>query len=243
MRCLLETLSKSHDHQQPLGLRNSSDVTLPHQNSPTEPPDTKRACPNPPSLTPSPPHSHPHSSPSPSRKLRAIVIALCCHHRCSWSQLAGTAWLCGCGFSPTDVHLITKMSSWAVCGVRGTGKEDFESRDLEHEHSPYDNSATVNSDDVVITSSTHPISTMATSSTHSPSTTMTSSAHHDRPRSYHPHPREATGIMCKRVLDLARLSYLRDNGMDGRLVYFVSRATSLENVLLIATPSTLVLES
>ena len=248
LRCLLETMSKSCDHQEPMGFQNSSDVTLPHHGGPTDPPDAKRSCPAPPPATPSPalspshtntpsiipppppslPHTNHLSSPSPiSHKLRAIVIALCCHHRCTWSQLAGTEWLHGCGFSPVDVHLITKMTSWAVCGVRGPEKGshdlDKESHDLDHDNTPF-NDSTTNSDSTINSSSVHHV-TMATGSTH-------------HPPSYHPHPREPVGLTCKRLLDLARLHYLKTRGWDGRLVHFVSRGTSLENVLLIATPPT-----
>ena len=245
-------MSESHNTQQSTGLQNTGDVTLRHENSPTEPPDPKRARTKSPSL-------------SLSHKLKAIVIALCCHHRCSWSQLVGTEWLSSCGFSPIDVHLITKMTSWAVCGVRGPGKRDEETCDVDHEPPPYVSTDTATSSDIAIatnsthslsttttnsvqslypaasstpslkTNSTHPHDTMTTSPAHSLNTVATTSSH----SSYHPHPREATGILCKRFLDLARLHYLRDWGLEARLVYFVSRETSLENVLLIGTPPVL----
>lgn len=54
---------------------------------------------------------------------------------------------------------------------------------------------------------------------------------------YFPHPKEGIGLKCKRLVDLARLSYLQEHGFDARLVYFVGKTTSLENVLLIATPT------
>ena len=207
LRCLLETLPQSHDQKsdQPMGLQESSDVTLHHTDSClTEPPETKRKCTE-------------NVARSSSKLLCGIVIALCCHHRCSWSHLAGTAWLHKHGFSPVDVYLIAKMTSWAVCGVRSP---DQDSSDVEHDHT----------DDI------GPESNSSLEKTPHSVAMATSSAPH--PPSYHPHPRESVGLKCKRVLDMARLSYLRERGMDSRLVYFVSRSTSLENVLLIATPRT-----
>ena len=242
LRCLLETMTLSHDHQQPMRLQNSSDVTLPHHGSPTRPPDAKRACTNHSSVPLCPPPSSPSCCPSPPfHKLRGIVIALCCHHRCTWATLVGTEWLRGCGLSPIDVHLVTKMTSWAVCGIR----------DPYDDHSPCnDSSASMGTNPSVTTdtgparlSPTSPVTTTSyahpnmtpTSYTHPNITTETSHTHY--PPSYHPHPRESVGTMCKRLLDLARLHYLKQRGMEARLVYFVPRGTSLENVLLIATPS------
>lgn len=52
---------------------------------------------------------------------------------------------------------------------------------------------------------------------------------------YVPHPKEGVGLQCKRLLDLARVHYLRRNGLEAELVHFVDRDTvSLENVLLLA---------
>ena len=228
-------------------------------------PDAKRPCTE---------TSH-HLSNS-HKKLRAIVIALCCHHRCTWPQLAGTEWLRECGFTPHDVHILIKMTSWAVCGVRPLEHDEHY---MEHDSitppetqqpnitmttsstkSPPSEPHSDKADDTNVTKttdSTHSITMttgstqhphhethfdkddlipIATDSTHSNITTATGSTHY--PPSYHPHPREAVGIKCKRLLDYARLQYLKERGMTGQLAYFVSRGTSLENVLLIATPQT-----
>ncbi len=53
-----------------------------------------------------------------------------------------------------------------------------------------------------------------------------------------PHPNEGAGLKCKRLLDLARVHYLRQNGFKAELVFYVDRNTSLENVLLLAWPDT-----
>ena len=208
LRCLLETLPQSHDHHRPIASKNSDDVILHHQDcSSTEPPEAKRARTDP-------------ILQSLSSKLRGLVIALCCHHRCSWSQLAGTAWLRGRGFSPIDAHLVSKMTSWAVCGVRSPDLVSLPDDHHTDNHLSPEKKLGV---------------TMATDSTQSRVAMTTSSTPYTP--SYHPHPREEVGLKCKRVLDLARLQYLRERGMEARLVYFVSRSTSLENVLLIATPA------
>ena len=51
-------------------------------------------------------------------RLLGVAMAMCCHHRCSWSALVGGDFLEGYGFTPADFSLICHMTSWAVCGVR-----------------------------------------------------------------------------------------------------------------------------
>ncbi|XP_073820288.1 tRNA:m(4)X modification enzyme TRM13 homolog [Musca autumnalis] len=46
--------------------------------------------------------------------------------------------------------------------------------------------------------------------------------------------REAIGFMCKRILDYARLEYLRENEYDANLFYYVEKDVTLENVVLLA---------
>ncbi|KAI8130048.1 hypothetical protein FF38_12542 [Lucilia cuprina] len=46
--------------------------------------------------------------------------------------------------------------------------------------------------------------------------------------------RETIGFMCKRILDYARLVYLRKNGYEADLHYYVDREITLENVVLLA---------
>ena len=60
-------------------------------------------------------------SPSTISSLKGIVFALCCHHKCRWSQyVAHDVWY-QLGFNENDFHLMTLMSSWATCGVRVGG--------------------------------------------------------------------------------------------------------------------------
>lgn len=57
----------------------------------------------------------------------------------------------------------------------------------------------------------------------------------ERRHGYIPHPNEGVGLMCKRLIDQARVHYLKEQGLKAQLVYYVDRKVSLENVLLIAT--------
>ena len=106
-------------------------------------------------------------------KFRGALIALCCHHRTTWSQLAGREYLTELGFSPEDFAVLSHMTSWAVCGVRS------------------------------------------------------------EQAGYVPHKNEQIGLMCKRLIDYARLNFLRNHGLSAQLLYYVTRDTCLENVLLL----------
>ncbi|XP_055699085.1 tRNA:m(4)X modification enzyme TRM13 homolog [Phlebotomus papatasi] len=47
--------------------------------------------------------------------------------------------------------------------------------------------------------------------------------------------KEELGIRCKRILDYARIVYLRQNQYDASLIYYVNRDITLENVCIVAT--------
>jgi tRNA:m4X modification enzyme len=53
--------------------------------------------------------------------LKGIVFALCCHHKCNWSQYVARDVWHQLGLNERDFHLMTLMSSWATCGVRVGG--------------------------------------------------------------------------------------------------------------------------
>ncbi len=151
------------------------------------------------------------------QKLCGVLIALCCHHRCSWPQLVGRSFFERLGFTPVDFHLICHMSSWAVCGVRPppkpTGGDDVE--DAPRTSADGDKRTVLKKQDEL--------------------STGVKNTGHVR-WGYVPHPNEEIGLKCKRLIDLARLDFLKEKGLKAWLVYYVDRSTSLENVLLIAMP-------
>ena len=148
-------------------------------------------------------------------ELGGLVFATCCHHRCSWDSYCGRGYLEGWGLTDVDFCLITKMSSWAVCGCLPRQKE----QDAHHD--------TLSSDDdeeetVESLQSNYP------SSKDKPFPSSTG-------RGYSPHPREAVGLLCKRLIDEGRVWYLCQLGLQAELVAYVPRSVSLENMLIVAT--------
>ena len=150
------------------------------------------------------------------QKLCGVLIALCCHHRCSWPQLVGTSFFERLGFTPVDFHLICHMSSWAVCGVRPPPKSTGDVVEDEPRRRSVDDKQTVLDKQGEL------------------STAVMNSGHVRW--GYVPHPNEEIGLKCKRLIDMARLDFLKEAGLKAWLVYYVDRSTSLENVLLIAMP-------
>ena len=150
---------------------------------------------------------------------QGILIALCCHQRCAWGSFLGREMMSSLGFTPVDFHLITHMTSWGVCGVHPTqqeGKTDHET--IADQQNPHGKP---------LTNETIPKST-------SPSEC---SPHSDPPgyhdNGYRPHPKEAIGLQCKRLLDFCRMRQLRQSGYQVQLVYYTQKDVSLENVLLL----------
>ncbi len=48
--------------------------------------------------------------------LEAIMIALCCHHRCDWNLYVGKEFLMENGFDSREFSLLCGLTSWATCG-------------------------------------------------------------------------------------------------------------------------------
>lgn len=48
-----------------------------------------------------------------------ILIALCCHHKCTWKSYVGKKWFKEYGLGKEDFDIIKRMSSWALSGEDG----------------------------------------------------------------------------------------------------------------------------
>jgi tRNA:m4X modification enzyme len=50
--------------------------------------------------------------------IKAILIALCCHHRCDWTEYCHRKWMERHHITGTRFEMMRLMSSWAICGHR-----------------------------------------------------------------------------------------------------------------------------
>ncbi|XP_078656969.1 tRNA:m(4)X modification enzyme TRM13 homolog [Branchiostoma floridae x Branchiostoma belcheri] len=155
------------------------------------------------------------SSSPPSKRLKeedaqstsqveGILIALCCHHRCTWTSYVGKGFFANIGFTEDDFYTLRSMSSWATCGFArgqtknegGNEEEVEENSDEEGEEEKYEQSKAA-----VIWSVEE---------------------------------REEIGRQCKRLLDQGRLWYLQQGDFHTQLVRYVETDVSLENIAIVA---------
>ena len=71
-------------------------------------------------------------------QLCGVMIALCCHHRCDWSQYVGQQYLLDTGLKRSEFKLLTSMSSWATCGFGKKKSEDKNDNIAEEPEHDYD---------------------------------------------------------------------------------------------------------
>ncbi|KFM76015.1 tRNA guanosine-2'-O-methyltransferase TRM13-like protein, partial [Stegodyphus mimosarum] len=57
-------------------------------------------------------------------KALGMVMALCCHHRCTWSTYIGKEFMKEHGISERDFKIMCCIASWATCGLRKTDKSE-----------------------------------------------------------------------------------------------------------------------
>lgn len=50
-------------------------------------------------------------------EIQQVLIALCCHHRCEWSNYVGKDFLLKNNFIPDEFSLLCGLTSWATCGT------------------------------------------------------------------------------------------------------------------------------
>lgn len=72
-----------------------------------------------------------HHLPKERKLTEGIVIALCCHSRCSWDSYINKPFITQLGFSRREFEIITKLSAWATCGRGPTNDKDAEREDQD----------------------------------------------------------------------------------------------------------------
>jgi len=152
-------------------------------------------------------------------ELQGLVIALCCHHRCSWGPYVGKEFLSEEGFTQDDFNLLSSLTSWCTCGS-GRPRKQLEKERVEQErvrrdiespgHAPEGESSALEASNLNKDRYTRLQLDQAT--------------------------REVIGRQAKRVLDYGRLRYLQEHtGLDVKIRHFVDPFISLENALIVCS--------
>lgn len=64
---------------------------------------------------------------------KGFIIALCCHHRTTYGDFTGKSFLDLNGIDSRTFEIITKMTSWSICGHRGGKEGDVVKDEAEEE--------------------------------------------------------------------------------------------------------------
>nr|XP_058951821.1 tRNA:m(4)X modification enzyme TRM13 homolog [Pocillopora verrucosa] len=165
------------------------------------------------------------------RPVKGVILALCCHHCCSWPQYVGRPFLQNLGFTAEDFHLLCCLSSWATCGIRlrerrrGVTERTVDS--TENDDREGDDSHDISIGDIT------------PQEINSENDEERKEVYdEDRWSNYTISEREEIGRHCKRLIDAGRLWYLESCEFNARLAFYVDSSVSLENAVLIATPNT-----
>ncbi|KAJ3021607.1 tRNA:m(4)X modification enzyme TRM13 [Thoreauomyces humboldtii] len=157
-----------------------------------------------------------------SAKIEGVVIALCCHHICSYDMFCDPAYLEELSIDKEEFEYLCVMTSWGTCGsweqrkeaetgsaaARGTEEQKSEGKDGKDDDK--DDTNRLNAQDIEAEGQQEHWTGMPFAE------------------------RETLGLQCKRLLNHGRLAYLRRCGFDAELVHYVDRKYSLENVAIVA---------
>ncbi|XP_062144356.1 uncharacterized protein LOC133851795 [Alnus glutinosa] len=151
-----------------------------------------------------------HSSPdnvehySSNQNLRGLAVATCCHHLCQWKHYINKKYLSNLGITKEEFHAITWFTSWAVDADHGSDLPDVIDAKLHLEL----------------------IQKEACSGD--------ANGVEDITRNMKAVERAVLGFMCKQIIDMGRLTWVKECGFETQLVRYVPSTISPENHLLIA---------
>ncbi|XAR61464.1 tRNA:m(4)X modification enzyme [Bertholletia excelsa] len=144
---------------------------------------------------------------NPGGCLGGLAIATCCHHLCQWKHYINKKYFLNLGISKEDFHAITWFTSWAV--------------DADHSSDLSDTSADANcAPDVQIIG----VEDCGKDTREA----------EDVIRNMKAVERAVLGFMCKDIIDMGRLMWVKEQGLEAQLVKYVPSSISPENHLLVA---------
>ncbi|XP_072993120.1 uncharacterized protein [Typha latifolia] len=137
--------------------------------------------------------------------LQGLALATCCHHLCQWKDYTNRKFLSNLGITKEEFHAMTWFSSWAVDGDHSSEHPCME--DEEKHHMQASDLKDFDLNDGGIEKIIRSISVG---------------------------DRAVLGFMCKEIIDMGRLLWLREHGCNAELINYVPSNISPENHLLIA---------
>ncbi|GLU16686.1 hypothetical protein SLE2022_331060 [Rubroshorea leprosula] len=137
--------------------------------------------------------------------LRGLAIATCCHHLCQWKHYINKIYFTSLGISREEFHAITWFTSWAVDANHSSDLSDVTDDRLHLE--PVEKEESSGNADA--------------------------SGVEGTVRNMKAIERARLGFMCKQIIDMGRLMWVKEHGLETKLVKYVPSSISPENHLLI----------
>ncbi|KAF1863326.1 hypothetical protein Lal_00031326 [Lupinus albus] len=135
-----------------------------------------------------------------------LAIATCCHHLCQWKHYTNKRYFSDLGMTKKEFHAITWFTSWAVDANHGSESDLPDTSDCRsHLQSIRKEQSNGYANGVEKV-----IADMEAAK------------------------RASLGFKCKWIIDMGRLMWLREHGLDAKIVKYVPSTISPENHLLIA---------
>ena len=179
--------------------------------------------------------------------ISAVMIATCCHHRCTWDTYVNRSFMERLGFGSREFALIALLSSWATnASESGSDGGDRTASDEapEGKRARREGKCVANADDVeyggsgglpASRESAHDMA--AAPEEHSMAAGEALALTQSLGGCLDAATRSEIGRMCKTLLDTGRLRYIEQYGYKGKLQRYISSAVTPENVVLVAAPS------
>ncbi|PIA37975.1 hypothetical protein AQUCO_02900077v1 [Aquilegia coerulea] len=137
--------------------------------------------------------------------LRGLAVATCCHYLCQWKHYINKSYFSNLGITKNDFHAITWFTNWAV--------------DADHSSDHFDvadQRSSVDSGREIKECGENVLGL------------------DDIVRNMSPSERAVLGFMCKDIIDMGRLVWIKKHGLGAQLVKYVPSNISPENHLLVA---------
>lgn len=141
---------------------------------------------------------------SANGNLIGLAIATCCHHLCQWKHYTSKKYLSHLGITKDEFHAITWLTSWAVDADHGSDLPEVPDVKLHLE------------------------------SIENKECGGDASGVEDIVRNMKAVERAVLGFMCKQIIDMGRLMWVKECGLETEFVKYVPSSISPENHLLIA---------
>ncbi|KAJ0976452.1 hypothetical protein J5N97_018417 [Dioscorea zingiberensis] len=137
--------------------------------------------------------------------MQGLALATCCHHLCQWKHYINKDFFSNLGITKAVFHAITWFSSWAVDADHGSELSDMVDQGI------------------------HP-TTRETEELCGEENRGVDEIIRKMPQL----ERAVLGFMCKEIIDIGRLLWLRNRGLEAQLLKYVPSNVSPENHLLVA---------